>query len=588
VSLDRHLGLGCLTGALTLGLFIGTAIGKEEEAKPEPSGKKLTASSAGAWTIRRDWDRNEVRRYGQWFTQLYEKKVNGTDRQRGAKVAQILQDKEMNLLLQGDFAKDGNDPRLFDGSALSIMNGANACGTFPILMHVYFCAIRGLPVSFTKVEGNGGDIRYSRGNHPVKRIDPMSFQSIGTFLRAVFFGSSNYTTGNWRTAPDLEGTDTVPVAVAPESTIPGLTVLYNSDGHGLAVARVSASGNVNILDAHPDGSVTSGQTLAALDSVVSSFSEKNRGSWYAGWRMIRLARCVTDAQGRIVGIRPSTNQEMRAFGYSDEQYTDMLAVRKQQPVNIAGSPTKISSFPDYVRKKLQTSEQLNPCAMIKEWAAQLKILFTERALFVDQAWDDVLRNGSITFPDTKNIYQAEGRWEKWSSPSSDCDRKSAYFMGVDQLADLVGDFDPDMRQLILDGFGTAVTNRQELLEAILREKKKVFDGTEIRYTTSRGKVVTLTLSQIEKRLFLMSFDPNHAPELRWGAPPDSEEAAGYRQIATPLSSGGSMSPAEAYRREQRLRYRLSRKSGHTSFDDEENPRTPLKPLFEERLARDRR
>src|SRR5205085_1469655 len=108
--------------------------------------------------------------------------------------------------------------------------------------------------SFTRIEGDDGDIRYSRGNHPVKRFDPVDYKDLATFSRALLVGDANYTTGNWRTAPDLEGTDTVPVSVGPESTIPGLTLLYNADGHGLMVARVSTTGNVNILDAHPDGS----------------------------------------------------------------------------------------------------------------------------------------------------------------------------------------------------------------------------------------------------------------------------------------------------------------------------------------------
>ncbi|MBI4864587.1 MAG: hypothetical protein HY815_30685 [Candidatus Riflebacteria bacterium] len=590
MSLKRLVAATLLTGVLGLTGAGRMAVGADAPAPTaaRPDGAtagKLIPSSGGAWTVKRDWTRREVTLHGQWVTRLYEKKSAGTYKQRGAKLPQIVQDREMNLLLQEGFADDNNDPRVCNAAALAVMNSANACGTFPILMHIYYCAIRGLPVTFTRVDSNGGDIRYSTGNHPIKRFDPLSYPDLASFTRAVFFGSSNYTTGNWRTAPDLEGTDTVPVAVSAESTVPGLTLLYNSDGHGLMVGRVSSSGNVNILDAHPDGSITSGQSLAAVESVLRSLPERRRDRWYAGWRMIRLARCVPDKDGKVVGVRPFTNDEMRPYGYSDEQYTDIVAMNKGQPVLVNGRPTLVKSFPEYVRKRLQTSEQLNPYSTVKDWTNQLRTLFTERALFVEQAWDDVQRGGPIALPDNKNIYQAEGRWEKWSSPSSDCDRKGAYFLGVEQLEEMVREFDPSTNALILSGFGREIKSRKELAEAILKVKKESFDGATIDYTTSRGRTVRLTLSDVEKRLFLMSFDPNHAPEIRWGAALDSTEAAGFRQMITPLASGGSMSAVEAYRREQRLRYRLSRKEGRTSFDDVDNPAGPLKQLLEERLAR---
>ena len=129
--------------------------------------------TSAAWVLKRDWSRREVQRYAQWINQIYEKKTTGTSRQRQAKLWTVVADPEMNLLLQPGFADDNNDPRKIDESALNVMNSANACGTLPILCFIYYCAVRGLPCSFTKVDGNGGDIRYSRGNHPTARLDPI-------------------------------------------------------------------------------------------------------------------------------------------------------------------------------------------------------------------------------------------------------------------------------------------------------------------------------------------------------------------------------------------------------------------------------
>lgn len=548
-----------------------------------PAPPRLQPAS-GAWVVKRDWNRREVQRYAQWIAKIYEKKSGGTTRQRQAKFPTIVADPEMNLLLLPGFADDSNDPKKITEGAISVMNAANACGTLPILMFIYYCAVRGLPVSFTSVSGNGNDIRYSRGNRPVKRFDPLSYSDLGTFVRALCFGDIHYTTGNWRTAPDLEGTDTVPVTVSTDATVPGLTLLYNPDGHGLMVGRVSPSGSVNMLDAHPDNSITSGQSLASVESVIRAIPEKGRERWYSGWRVIRLARCVTDAAGKITGIRPYTNAEMRAYGYGDEQFTDIIAMRKGLPVVINGQSMKVESYPEYVRMKLQTVPQLDPAKLIEEWAAQLHILFSERATFVQGAWANVLAQGAIKLPDTKNIYQAEERWEEWSSPSSDCDRKGAYFLGADQLEQMVGNFDPARSNLILAGLGRRILTQRDLASAIIDYKRRVFGALKVSFTTSRGATTTLSLDQIERRLFLMSFDPNHAPEVRWGAAPDSPEAAGCRRIDTPLASGGEMNAVEAYRKEQRLRFRLCRKEGHTTFDDPDNPLAP-RPLLEERLAR---
>jgi hypothetical protein len=545
----------------------------------------LPVNTDGAWTIRREWSRSEVARYAQWVTHIYEKKVSGSSRQRAATLPQIVQDADMNLLLQGPYAAGNNDARKIDASAIGVMHSANACGTFPVLMFIYYCAVRGLPCSFTRVEGDGGDIRYSRDNHPVERFDPLSYDNLAEYTRAVCFGESNYTTGNWRTAPDLEGTDTVPAAVGPGSTAPGLTLLYNSDGHGLMVARVSPTGNVNILDAHPDGSITAGQTLAAVESVLRAVPEHRRERWYAGWRMIRLAASVRDAAGRIKSIRPFTNQEMRLYGYSDETYTDVIAIRQGRPVQINGAPVQVQSFPEYVRRKLTTAATQDVRAMVDDWAAQLHTLFSERVTFVAKAWENVLAQGAIPLPDNKNIYQADGRWEDWSSPSSDCDRKGAYFLGAEHLEQVVRDYEPGAPQFIVNRLGPNIRSKRDLAAAIVQEKRRIFDTYRITYVNCHGRPVTLSLNEIEKRLFLISFDPNHAPELRWGAAPDSPEAQGFRRISTPLGSGGEMSAVEAYKKERRLRFRLCRKDGVTALDDPDDPKGPPEKLLEQRMAR---
>lgn len=581
--IPRALKAALAAGAIILGSNVGTshcAGNRQMLEQAETLERKLIPNTSGAWTVKRDWSAGEMEIYSRWFTNIYDKKSSGTPRQRAAKLARILQDPDMNLLLR---CEDCNDRSIFDSKVISTMDRANACGTFPILMHMYYCAMRGLPATFSKVSGHGGDIRYSRGNRPTRILDPISSgKSLREFIRDVFFGELNYTTGNWRTAPDLEGTDTVPIAARIDHIRPGFTLLYNPDGHGLAIARLSDAGRVGILDGHPDGSITSGQTLAALESVTQSIPERNRLAWYSGVRMIRLARCVSDSQGRIIGIRPCTNREMERFGFSDEQYKDIISIRKGLPVTIDGTQMTFEGFPGYLQRKLSKDKRADAHALLREWTDQLQAIFEERETFVQQAWQDVLQNGPITLPDNRNIYQAEGRWERWSSPSSDCDRKGAYFMMVDEIEQALKEHDARPETA---GSGGQTISRQDLAYSILDEKKRLFESRTVTYTNSRGEKVALKLSDIEKRIFMMSFDPNHPPEIRWGAAPGTEEAQGCREIATPLASGGALPFPRSYDKEQGLRYRLTRKAGLTPLDGSDNPKGPLKTLLDERLAR---
>lgn len=518
----------------------------------------------GVWTVRRDWTKEEMTRYGAWFANIYDRKRNGSWKQKGAKFPAITADPEMNLLHDERLYPD-TDLGAVSKSCISKLHAANACGTFPFVMHLYYSAVRGLPAVYSSVEGNGGDIRYSRGNHPVRHYDCLSFGGdLGEFINAVFFsgrGGNNFTTGNWRTQAELEGTDTVPIEVDPKTLVPGLSLGYNPHGHGLVIAKVMPDGQIGMLDSHPDNSITCGQNWPALNPVSESVGE-NKASWVCGVKSIRLAILDLDASGRIIRCRPRRNSEV--FGYSLSQYHDLVSIRRSEPIEIRGKKIKVTSFPMYCQEKLRVSDEMDPYATLVSWAGSLHTMFQERARFVDEAWADVRASGPITLPNNANIYQAEGRWERWSSPSSDCDRKSMYKYGVDSLARIVEAYGTDRAKVKIDPALGKVTTQTELVMAIVGLKTKMFAEKRIEYTSSRGKKIALTLSDIEKRLFDLSFDPNHAPEVRWGAT-DGELGDPVR-YTTPLSAGGGMPYPESYSREKNLRNRMERKYGVTSLD----------------------
>jgi hypothetical protein len=187
---------------------------------------------------------------------------------------------------------------------------------------------------------------------------------------------------------------------------------------------------------------------------------------------------------------------------------------------------------------------------LEEYADELLDMWKFREDFVQQAWKDNLQNGPVVYPENRrneNIFQAHGRWETWSSPSSDVDRRNKYFYLADwmEYAIRMYQIKPDFVDLTgLEKHN--IQNRADLARAMVREKKRIFESRTMHYTNSRGEKVPLTLSDLEERLYRMSFDPNHPPEMRWGAPAGSPELAGAPERHTPLPDGTRVPMEQAY------------------------------------------
>src|SRR5262249_42949441 len=68
-------------------------------------------------------------------------------------------------------------------------------------------------------------------------------------------------------------------------------------------------------------------------------------------------------------------------------------------------------------------------------------------------------------------------------------------------------------------------SRSELLSAYAEKWVAMRTSCSISYKNSAGRNVTLTLADVESRLFDLSFAPYHCPEARWGAFPNHPEEA---------------------------------------------------------------
>ena len=539
--LTLSLTLACLL--LTAGLGVSAVA-----ADPNPP----SIRGGGAWPIRRQWTPAETQHYAKWVENLYDMKTKGNVEQRTAKLERLLTDPEMNLLQNPEFLGQGSNPQLPPGVIRS-MHHLMDCAKFTAFIPVYYAYRRALPwITATVYSGERGvDVRISSFNYPTRGANSAAYGSVSAFFNDAV---GHFISGNYRVnlnGKDAGLSDTVPVALNRQYLLPGC--MNYLDGHCLVLAKVTEYGELYFLNC----STTNTRDIFTYNGMNAVGGITPRGSdpeneWsgcFQGLRVLRYPIAETDARGNVIRVRRRTNEEMREFGYSTEQYDVVREMYTSHEIEEDG--LKPQSLHDLIRLRMKTVDQVVPAAFIAAYCDELLSAYLEREWFVQDAWNDVKRNGPIVYPedqDNDNIFQAVGRWETWSSPSSDVDRRNKYFYLADWMEYCVRMFGMKPSFVDLTGLESYNVNSQaDLAAAMIAEKNRHFKNKVLEYTHSTGRKVALTLADLEARLYDLSFDPNHPPELRWGAPPDSPEREGMPETVTPVPGGARVPMLEAYR-----------------------------------------
>ena len=221
--------------------------------------------------------------------------------------------------------------------------------------------------------------------------------------------------------------------------------------------------------------------------------------------------------------------------FSDEQYAWDAAYYETIQQRLASEAVDpLESFDAYIMKDLYAEVLDRVQAVAIGWAAG--------------------RERPIATPG--NIYGAEGDWEDFASPSRDLRLRRAFLQVPEEVRRLL--------RPAADRQGRGSRSVERLGRRLLDRKEELFRKLNFSYENSKGQAVELTLAELERRLFRLSFNPNHPPELRWGAE--------GRELAT-----APRSPAryiESYEREQRWRNRLEKKYTAMNPADADNPPEP--------------
>jgi hypothetical protein len=528
-------------------LFLFTAPGAARAQDPNPPSIK---STRGAWPLYRQWNTAEVGHFAKWIENIYLVKANGTLAQRLAKIEGVLTDPQINLLLDPAFSGETVNPQL-GLPIIRAMNSVIDCGKLTVALSAYYAYRRGLPWMVNHVRASdGSDLRTAPRTIPVGAMNAFNYTDTYAFFTDAVTGLC---TGNFRVEPFCDSkvlSDTAPVAIDRRYLIPGC--LFYLDGHVLIVAHITKYGEPMFLDATTAASrdIYTHNGFNAVTGIPPRQADQYAGC-YRGFLVHRFPVAETDAEGNVLNVRRRTNEEMAEFGFSTEQYEKIQELIDTQAILEQGHA--LDSFHKFVGLRLRTATTITPGEDLHAAAAKILDLLRQREQMVQNAWQDVQQNGPIVYPEHRgmeNIFNAGGRWGSQSTALFDVGLRCAYFNLIDSLNVAVQWFDLMPEAFNLDPINKhAVWTQSDLAAALLHEKRRVFASSLFNYTNSKGQQITLSLLDIEKRLYDLSFDPNHPPELRWGAAPGTTEAATAPETVTPVPGGTVVPMTEAYRRQ---------------------------------------
>jgi hypothetical protein len=464
---------------------IAPAAGTSQAAAPQTT---IDGYSASTYLIRYDrWTPSDERGFGEFVTGLGE-----TDC------------RTVNDCLHSP----GNPFRASDPPGIYFRAD---CADLPYVLRAYYAWKRGLPFSYVSAvapRGHARDIRYSRnGNEVVGRRDVLSGSMSGYALLESL--RDEISSATYRMHPDFD--DPVPdlysPAITAKSIRPG-TLIYDPNGHVATVYRVDPDGRINYVDAHPDNSMTRG-----FYDIRFVRSRPGMGAGFKNWRSAVLENATRRADGVYVGGHIVLPRNAQIADFSDEQYFG----NGPRPPNdsewgIGGFKLngEYLDYYDFVRATLAGGRlQFDPVKEIRDLVDSNCADLHYRAEAVDLSIATGLQNRAQPDRLPANIYGTDGDWETYSTPSRDARLKTAFKELRDEAQRFVTMYRKSDPKLAYRG--------NDLVADLLTVYDQEAAKCHVTYTRTDGSRVTLGYDEARRRLFLMSFDPYHCIERRWGA-----------------------------------------------------------------------
>jgi hypothetical protein len=341
---------------------------------------------------------------------------------------------------------------------------------------------------------------------PAPAPPPQRVGLVASFARYLPNLANGVHSGSGRTAAADNNTDYYPVALSQDTLRPG-TSYHDPYGHVLMIVRrvPEANGEAGIIlavDGQPDGTVARkrfwrGNFLYAQNPALG-------GPGFKRFRPI-----VREKNG---SLRRFTNDEIAR----NPQYADF---------SLEPSHLGVEDFYDRM-DDVMSPDPLDPLAAIKDAITSLEEQVKTRVLSVENGRKyQNSGKGEGAMPDGAAIFETNGAWEDFATPSRDL----RLLIAID----------------VVRGFPDRVARRPE--RYAMPKDKSVADvkaqlqsvlaselaSRKFSYPRSDGSQWTLALKDVLDRTadLEMAYNLNDCVELRWGAPDKSAEAATCRRHA---------------------------------------------------------
>jgi hypothetical protein len=422
------------------------------------------------------------------------------------------------------------------------------CANFPYALRAYFSYKTRRPFAFIGFTWK----RYAKGNRPRDIMDWTRYPSFRRFYDRTL---SIVNSGHFRMDAALEATDTYPVEVSPQCIRPG-AVYYDPSGHLMVVYKVDQeTGEIRMLDSHPDGTLTR-KTFNTTMNVGSA----QYGGAFRTWRHDHLE--VVDAEAGTFRVVREANAD--AYCYSaTEQYKGTYLVEGEE-----------LKYHEYVRYRLSGKGiEVDPLEEFPRRLSGFCHSVADRVGAIHEGMKQGIHEKNHPGKMPWNIYQAAGEWEAYSSPGRDARLRFEAKELYEFLVRTVTWADKGHRRLKYEGTAKdLVLAYQAIWEAHLAS-----DACQFSYTNSAGEPVAFDVAEVFRRLYALSYDPYHCPELRWGAATEGEDTAEFSTCPD------NKRKRYWYRKQQRLRNRYTRLLGKATWDHrgpQEGAAADVAALFE--------
>lgn len=446
------------------------------------------------------WSGPSERLFAAWLEALF---LEADERSSWRSLYEVLRDPARNLL-HGHLGLGEDD----DESPLAPVLTPD-CADNPYFLRAYFAWKVGLPFGFHETtRGSLGSSPRALRWHPVVfAAGQADSASLASFRRLLAQVKNIVHAGNGRTSLRDDATDLYPLPLRRERLRPG-TVYADPYGHTLVIVRWERQtrdrpGLLLAVDAQPDGTIGvkrfwKGNFLFTTDGVV-------------GQPGFKAFRPIVLESGRP---RLLSNAEIAArSGYGDFS----LEQERMEPAHFYASV-----------ERLINPRPLDPVSALEDLLRALheQLLVRVDSVANGEAYLRAHPGAVIPMPTSgPAVFLSLGPWEDYSTPNRDL----RLLIALDTVLELPDKVAADPASFGLRSQAQAEEARHELARLLERRAGEM----AITYERSDGSPWTLTLAEILRRreAFEMGYNPNDSPEVRWGAPEESEERSTARRRA---------------------------------------------------------